>query len=142
MDDFQALLNEISSRQATAAGDASAYPKGCEPSNYEKFLEALLKGKHPPFCELVWNGEAFHIVLQLHFQKAPQIASAMGQEGQVYRREAWNRFRRVGPAHQPMMHIRVTIKNWLPVTAEVTVRPEAAGIFRLGTTQLAEFQNP
>jgi hypothetical protein len=41
-----------------------------------------------------------------------------------------------------MMHIRVTIKNWLPVTAEVAVRPEAAGIFRLGTSQLLDFQNP
>lgn len=135
MDDFQALLNEISSRQAAASGPEP-------PSNYEMFLEALLKGKHPPFCELVWNGEAFHIVLQLHFQKAPEIARAMGQDGQVYRREAWNRFRRAKPDQQRMMHIRVTIKNGLPVTAEVAVRPEAAGIFRLGTAQLLDFQNP
>lgn len=135
MDDFQALLNEISNRQGASAGSEP-------PSNYEMFLEALLKGKHPPFCELVWNGEAFHIVLQLHFQKAPEIARVLGQDGQVYRREAWNRFRRARPDQQKMMQIRVTIKNWLPVTAEVAVRPEAAGLFRLGTSQLLDFQNP
>lgn len=135
MDDFQVLLNEISKRQVAASGPES-------PSNYEMFLEALLQGKHPPFCELVWNGEAFHIVLQLHFQKAPEIARIVGQEGQVYRREAWKRFRKVNPTYQKMMQIRVIIKNWLPVTAEVAVRPEAAGLFRLGTSQLLDFQNP
>jgi hypothetical protein len=48
-----------------------------------------------------------------------------------------------------MMHIRVIIKNWLPVTAEVAVRPEAVGIFRLGTkvdpkvkTRKAKFKVP
>src|SRR5512145_2065396 len=101
MDDFQVLLNEISHRQVAASGPEP-------PSNYEMFLEALLHGKHPPFCELVWNGEAFHIVLQLHFQKAPEIARVIGQDGQVYRREAWNRFRRARPDQQKMMQIRVT----------------------------------
>ncbi|MBE7473174.1 MAG: hypothetical protein DPW09_33365 [Anaerolineae bacterium] len=134
MDEFETLLNEISSRRAQQS-------PGPEPTNYEKFLEAILRGKHPPYCELIWNGEAFHIVLQLHFQKAPQIAPMLSQDSQVYRREAYNRFRKVSPAHQPMMHIRVTVKNWLPITAEVTVKPEAAGIFRLGTAQLNEFQN-
>lgn len=135
MDDFQALLNEISSRQGATSGPEP-------PSNYEMFLEAILKGKHPPFCELVWNGEAFHIVLQLHFQKAPEIARALGPECQVYRREAWRRFRNVNPVYQKMMHIRVIIKNHLPVTAEIAVRPEAVGIFRMGTSQLLDFQNP
>jgi hypothetical protein len=135
MDDFQALLTEIGRRQAA--------PNGCEPpSNYEMFLEALLHGKHPPFCELVWNGEAFHIVLQLHFQRAPEIARVIGQDGQVYRREAWKRFRKVNPTYQKMMHIRIIIKNYLPVTAEIAVRPEAVGIFRMGTSQLLDFQNP
>ncbi|MBE7557341.1 MAG: hypothetical protein HS126_40405 [Anaerolineales bacterium] len=134
MDDFQALLNEIS-RHQVAAGDS-------EPSNYEKFLDAILKGKHPPFCELVWTGEAFHIVLQLHFQRAPQIAGALEPRAEAYRRKAWRSFRKVRPDKQRLMQIRVTIKDYLPVTAEISVAPEAAGLFRLETTQLTEFQNP
>ena len=135
MDEFQAMLDEITRK-------CQAENNGCEPSNYDKFLEALLKGKHPPFCELVWNGEAFHIILQLHFQKSPEIARVIGPEALVYRREAWRRFCRATPAEQRLMQIRVTIKNWLPVTAEVAVRPEAAGVFRFGTSQLQDFQNP
>ncbi|MCK6625567.1 MAG: hypothetical protein L6R45_10375 [Anaerolineae bacterium] len=135
MDEFEKLLEEISSRRA----QRSPSP---EPTNYDKFLEAILRGKHPPYCELVWNGEAFHIVLQLHFQKPPEVARVIGPEAQQYRREAWGRFRKVRPDQQRMMQIRVTIKNYLPVTAEVTVRPEAMGLFRLGTAQLLDIQNP
>ncbi|MBE7474281.1 MAG: hypothetical protein HS114_34560 [Anaerolineales bacterium] len=136
MDDYQALLAEIGNKRQAVENH------GRELSNYDLFLEALLKGKHPPFCELVWNGEAFHIVLQLHFQKPPQVAGVIGPEAQQYRREAWGRFRKVRPDQQRMMQIRVTIKNYLPVTAEVTVRPEAMGLFRLGTAQLLDIQNP
>lgn len=140
--DFEALLQQIKTVQQVKAGHVQFSPRSEPLSNYDKFLEALLKGKHPPFCELVWNGEAYYITLQIHFQKAPEAIKPPGPEGEVYRRDAWRRFKRVKPAEQKMLHIRVTIKNGLPVNAEVSTRPEAAGVLRLGTAQLLDFQNP
>ena len=131
--EFEDLLHQIRTGPA---------PPSEPVSNYDKFLEALLKGRHPPFCELVWNGEAYHITLLVHFQKAPEVVHPPGPEGQVYRREAYRRFKRLGPDEQRLVAIRVVIKNWLPVVAEVTIRPEAAGVLRLNTDRLLDFQNP
>jgi hypothetical protein len=105
-------------------------------------LEALLKGKHPAFCDLIWNGEAYHISLMIHFQRAPEAVRPPGPEGQVYRQDAYRRFKRVKPAEQKLLQIKVTIKHYLPVHAEVTTRPEVAGVLRVGTQQLLDFQNP
>ena len=135
--DLQELLDEIRHKQHPHPPDLDG-----ERTNYERFLETLLKGKHPPFCELVWNGEAYHITLLIHFQKSPEMSKPPPPETLIYRQEAYRRFKKIGPAEQHMVSIRVTIKNWLPVTAELTIRPEAAGVLRLGTAQLLDFQNP
>jgi hypothetical protein len=129
--DFEELLTQIRT---------GPEPEPC--TNYDKFLQALLEGRHPPFCELIWTGEAYHISLQLHFQKAPEVVPRPGPEGQVYRREAYRRFKRIKPAEQRLVAIRVQIKNWLPVTADVTIRPEAAGVLRLTTDRLFQFADP
>jgi hypothetical protein len=151
--DFEELLAQIRSGSAAPAapmnssvissgGDTALRRAQDTASSYEKFLEALRKGKHPPFCELVWNGQAYHIVLLIHFQKAPPASQPIGSEADAFRRDAWSRFRKIGPVEQRLVSIRVTIKNWLPVTAELTICPEAAGVLRLGTGQLLDFQNP
>lgn len=134
------LLDEISSKRQAAATPTISPSQ--ELTHYERFLDALLNGKHPPFCELTWDGEVFHIVLQLHFQRAPEMPRPPGPEGQAVRRMAHRKFKKISPVEQKMISIRVTIKNWLPVTAEVAVRPEASGIFRLGTAQLQDWQKP
>jgi hypothetical protein len=139
LDPFETLLTQmVAARQR----NETLPPCGDSPSNYDKFLEAILKGKHPPFCELIWTGEAYYITLQIHFQKAPERVKPPGPEGQVFRQDAWRRFKRVKPAEQKMIWIRVFIRDGLPVTAEISTRPEATGVLRMGTEQLMEFQNP
>lgn len=137
---LEELLGEITSKRQAS----TPQPPSQELTPYERFLDALLNGRHPPFCELTWNGEVFHIVLMLHFQRAPdaQAVRPPGPEGQAVRRMAHRQFKKISPPEQKMISIRVVIKNWLPVTAEVAVRPEASGIFRLGTAQLQDWQNP
>lgn len=133
------FMNDLPAQRPDLSGQRQATGS---PSNYELFLEALRQGNYPPFCELVWTGEVFYIILQLHFQKAAARVRPPGQEGDLYRREAWNRFRRVKADQQPLLHIRVTVKNWLPVTAEVSIKPEAAGVFHAETSHLYELLNP
>lgn len=135
MDDLTALLSGSSLAASSPSGDKPL-------SNYELFLEALLKGQHPSFCELVWNGEIFQIVLQLHFQKTPEAACIPNRQSEVFRREAWRHFSRLTPTQQRMMDIRIHIKNWLPVTAEVTLKPEASSNFRFDPSSLHNRQNP
>lgn len=114
---------------------------GGQLSNYDKFLGALTQGNHPRFCELIWDGEVFSVVITVHFQKAPdREVGELPRGGDEVRRRAWNYFKRFDRAEQKLMQFRVMIKDWLPVHAVVTMRPEAAGVLRLGTARLRELQ--
>ncbi len=121
----------MNDEQARLPGRDSRAGVQAEPS-YERFLEALRQGEHPPFCELVWDGAAFYIVLQLHFQKTGETSRSAAANGPAVRREAWRYFSRIEPEQRRLLHIRVAIKHGLPVTAEVVIHPEAAGLFQSG----------
>ncbi len=128
---LDSLLSEIKAKQQASP---------VEPSNYDKFLGTILHCEHPRYCELVWDGTVFQIVLTKHFQKAPDRADLAGPPpgGEVIRQGAWRYFKQFDTAERAMMSFRVVIKDWLPVNAVVTVRPEAAGVLRLSTARLRQ----
>lgn len=95
-------------------------------ANYQKFLETLLNGRHPAFCELVWTGKVFLVVLLLHFQKVSEAENPMTEEGQVMREAAWAEFQQIPMNQRRFVHIKVFVRNFLPMTAEVYARPEEA----------------
>jgi hypothetical protein len=130
---FEALLGQIRQGHRQPESDAP-------PSNYDKFLSVLLSGEHPRFCELVWDGQVFLVVLTVHFQKPPERDIEQPPSGGPIQRRAWHYFRQFDPAEQAMMSFRVVVKDWLPVHAIVTVRPDVAGVVRLGTARLKELQ--
>ncbi|GIK36540.1 MAG: hypothetical protein BroJett011_03730 [Chloroflexota bacterium] len=130
--DLNSLLSEIKARQAAA-----------EPTNYDKFLKALASGSYPRFCELVWDGEVFSVVLTVHFQKVPEReASGPPAGSEAIRRRAWSYFKQFDDSERRLMQFRVMVKEWLPVHAVVTMRPDAVSLLRIGTDRLMGLQAP
>lgn len=102
-------------------------------SNYEWFLDIVQNRRHPDNCRIIWDGEQPLIQFVVQFQKNDKEDSA------TVSKRAWRYFRRYSTYEQKIVRFELVYSNKGRLShALVSVRPEAAGLVRFGTTRLRE----
>jgi hypothetical protein len=99
---------------------------------YLRFLEAIKNGQHPDYCTLVWDGDKFLIEFTIPLQKHPN------EDIQVIRNRAHRYFRRYTQTEQKIVSFNLVCKDNKLYHALIRVRPEAAGVLKMGTTRLRD----
>jgi hypothetical protein len=102
-------------------------------SNYEWFLDIVQNRRHPDNCRIIWDGEQPLIQFVVQFQKNDKEDSA------TVSKRAWRYFRRYSTYEQKIVRFELVYSDKGRLKhALVSVRPEAAGLVRFGTTRLRE----